>query len=383
MRGGSAHTVAVLLLLAAVVAAVALWVGAPQPVPPPLQLVGLSDSGRFDTTVVIGAASADLTRSASPGPRFPLVMAIRNLGNRPAQPGVLELSVPVRFQLQVADGAPLQRSVYAGTPLARYVFRLPFPPLPPRSPPMPLPVMDTLWLAALLPHFSCTLNAQGVPVFVPAPQLDPGRLARVTVFYSLRGGGLRQRWTGTLTIQLDSTLLRQSPEPLPPFFPAVIHHPAQALPELAALSRAGERPVTCGDPEDPLHLRSVLWETPQGGRFFVIYYRGAPRRYLFDLNRDSVVELEMWDGDGDGRFEARAPARYRIPAFLFPPQSADTAGADSVTTGPPALPTRSDSLPPDTGRSRGILRMEGRALAGREQSRTVVAPSQRLRGQPS
>ncbi len=51
----------------------------------------------------------------------------------------------------------------------------------------------------------------------------------------------------------------------------------------------------------------------------MIDHGGVPRKYLFDLDRDSIIELEMWDPDGDGEFETRRQARLPIPAFLLPP----------------------------------------------------------------
>src|SRR5207237_1239421 len=74
----------------------------------------------------------------------------------------------------------------------------------------------------------------------------------------------------------------------------------------------------CGDPEQPMQIVSHEWDTPEGGRFFVLDYGGKPRKYLFDLNRDSIIELEMWDSDGDGHFDARRAAHYPIPSFLLP-----------------------------------------------------------------
>src|SRR6185369_13271836 len=67
-----------------------------------------------------------------------------------------------------------------------------------------------------------------------------------------------------------------------------------------------------------LELYDVLWETATGGRFFLVYHGGAPRKYLFDLDRDSIIELEMWDPDSDGKFEATRPAHMPIPEFLMP-----------------------------------------------------------------
>src|SRR6185369_5375969 len=88
-----------------------------------------------------------------------------------------------------------------------------------------------------------------------------------------------------------------------------------------------------------LELYDVLWETATGGRFFLVYHGGAPRKYLFDLDRDSVIELEMWDPDSDGQFEASRPAHMPIPEFLMPPRRPVVAVAAAATDS-----TRRDSI---------------------------------------
>src|SRR5207253_7505707 len=65
-------------------------------------------------------------------------------------------------------------------------------------------------------------------------------------------------------------------------------------------------------------------------RYFVVYYGSNPRKWLFDLNSDSIIEMEMWDSDQDGKFESRRAARMMIPSFLMPYTAADTALADSA-----------------------------------------------------
>jgi hypothetical protein len=88
----------------------------------------------------------------------------------------------------------------------------------------------------------------------------------------------------------------------------------------------------------------VLWETATGGRLFVVSYGGAARKYLYDLDRDSIIELEIWDPDSDGRFEASRPTRMYIPEFLMPARPpirvavstpVDSIGGDSLNVAAP------------------------------------------------
>lgn len=112
--------------------------------------------------------------------------------------------------------------------------------------------------------------------------------------------------------------IKRNPSPAPPVFETVISNPVAPPPALGALRYGGSRLAACGDPSQPLELHTALWETMDGGRFFVLYHGGAPRKQLYDLNRDSIIELEMWDSDADGKFEARRAARFAIPSFLMP-----------------------------------------------------------------
>jgi hypothetical protein len=66
-----------------------------------------------------------------------------------------------------------------------------------------------------------------------------------------------------------------------------------------------------------------------------VYVDNVGRKRLYDLNRDGIIELETWDGDADGRFEARREARYATPAFLLPLPPRD-----------PSM-TQPDPVPPD------------------------------------
>jgi hypothetical protein len=50
----------------------------------------------------------------------------------------------------------------------------------------------------------------------------------------------------------------------------------------------------------------------------VIFVDGEPRKRLYDVNGDGIVDLETWDVSGDGLFEARREARFAVPEFLLP-----------------------------------------------------------------
>src|SRR5205823_7622226 len=136
--------------------------------------------------------------------------------------------------------------------------------------------------------------------------------------YSFDGPGIRSRQAGLLDVHLDPSLLHRQAAPQLPVFPTQFQRPEIPLPAFEALRNVGSRTADCGDPEQPMQIVSHEWDTPEGGRFFVLDYGGKPRKYLFDLNRDSIVELEMWDSDGDGHFDARRAAHYPIPSFLLP-----------------------------------------------------------------
>ena len=210
------------------------------------------------------------------------------------------------------------------------------------------------------------------------------------IFYSFEGGDLESRQTGLLTVQLDPRQLeRESPDP-PPVFPASYREPSVPRPALGPLSYGGSRRAFCGEPEFPIELLSTLWLTPNGGRFIVLDHGGVPRKYLFDLNRDSIIELEMWDPDGDGDFEAWRQSRLPIPAFLLPPpippQPTTVISLRDVGRRPRRLrpvprldrPSRtSRAAPPDT--TRRTDRFRPMLLAGVDDSRRNRVADRRTR----
>jgi hypothetical protein len=337
---------------------------------PVLELVVAAPDGGFAGEIEVPQAWADTTGLVGGAVvRVPLVLAVANTGGKAAVPERLELSVPSRFRLVRSNGNPLLGHLTAGSPLVRYEVPSALPEAQPGGPPLLLPSLDTLWLEPVLLSYYCIAFSDSVPDFVPAPPAPVEAISRVQIFYSFEGGTLEERQTGLLTVQLDPELLRRkAPEPAPTFT-ATYSEPKTPMPAFEALVYRGSRRAFCGEAEYPLELLSTLWETPGGGRFFVLDHGGAPRKYLFDLDRDSIIELEIWDPDGDGDFEARREARLPIPAFLMPPPGPpepDLAVLDSIPEevlafydryrGDLAKPYIPRSKPPDTTTRTGRFR---------------------------
>ncbi len=99
----------------------------------------------------------------------------------------------------------------------------------------------------------------------------------------------------------------------------MMKEPAWPLPTLGPLHRVAIVDARCGPPESPMTVQSTILRSDAGARAIVLSYGGKPRKYLYDLNADSLVDLEMWDASGSGRFDAEREARYPIPSFLLPP----------------------------------------------------------------
>jgi hypothetical protein len=357
--------------------AAAFWIGPFRPRPAELRLLALSGDGKFSEFVGIPTAWTDtLPRGGESPARFPLVLAVHNAGARAAQPQVLSLSLPARYRVANKNG-PLQYRMSMGNPLARYDLPVRSGRLQPGGAPAIIPGLDTLWLEPLMPSLYCTALSDSVPEFIPAPPQDPGALARVRIFYSFTGRSIHQRQTGLLTVQMDPRMIRRPALTTIPVFETVITKPEAPRPELGALRLAGSRVSTCGDPSQPVELHTTLWETMQGGRFFVLYHGGAPRKYLYDLNRDSVIELEMWDGDADGKFEARRAARITIPGFIMPlPKPRADSLAAAVALAADTMPIDSAWLSTFHDTTRGPLRFGApRAAARRPTPATPTSPS--------
>jgi hypothetical protein len=247
---------------------------------------------------------------------------------------VLHVSLPASYRLRSAR-YELPREVVPGNPLVRYTLPVTASELRPDANPQPLADLDTVWLEPRLDDWYCITMADSIPEFAPAPATNPAQLANVQAFYSVEDARANVRTTGLLRVRLDPAALARPPRAHPPVYPAETREPFIPGPAMDALTPAGSRTSLCGDPQQPLELFTSTWETTAGGRLLVVYLNGAPRKQLYDLNGDSIVELEMWDGNGDGRFEARRPARFPIPDFLLPERAAEAVAAvDSLASDP-------------------------------------------------
>jgi hypothetical protein len=298
-------------LLVGLVVLAAFWVGPLRTLPPELQLVALRDDGTFTDSVAASAPD-----SAGATVRFPLVLAAHNVGYQPARPTVLSLSIPLSYRLVDRHGQAYPRETVPGTPLGRYRLGLSAPTLAPGG--FPEMLLDTLWLEPDIASYTCTVLSDGVPEFAPAPAINPALLGRVDIFYSFRSPETSSRQAGLLRVRVPPEALLQPPAPMGVGSAPIVIEPAAPMPDMGGLIQTSTVNTMCGDPQQPVLLQSVAYTNEGGARFVVLYHDGAPRKYLFDLNGDSMVDREMWDPDGDGDFEAERSTRYALPAFLFP-----------------------------------------------------------------
>ncbi|MGH7466315.1 MAG: hypothetical protein ACREK1_14120, partial [Longimicrobiales bacterium] len=308
----------VLFLIAGSLLLAAYWIGPLRPIPAQLQLLAIEGD------IAVEAFTAPARRTAGGSVVFPVPLAARNIGARTARPSHVTLSMPAQFRLATPRGR-LTGEVTTGVPLRRYVIALPRPEIPPGTQTEVVPGLDTIYLEPDLPRYYCTTQGLDIPEFTSAPKYDPQTLSDVRIFYSFTDTEGDERQTGLLTVQLDPALLDAAPAAAPPVFRTIIEEPEARAPETGPLSFAGARTAHCGDPEQPLELYTVLWETLSGGRVFVVYVRNVGRKRLYDMNRDGIIELETWDGDADGLFEARRDARFAVPDLLMPLPPPDPA----------------------------------------------------------
>jgi len=319
----------VLILLVATLVGASYWIGPLRELPPELELLAVADNYALSEVTLQGVAKPD------GGVRFALPLAVRNIGAQSGRPSHLALSVPSHLRVVTRRG-DIEGEVSPGVPLRRYVVNIAVPPIAPGNASRRLPGLDTVWIEADLPAYYCTTQGSSVPEFIPAPQHDPRTLSVVRVFYSFELPDPRVRNTGTLVLHLNQEQLASAPAPMPPPFPTVFEEPEAVVPELGDLREAGKRTALCGDPERPLELFTVLWETANSGKFYVIYFDGAERKHLYDLDNNGIIELETWDGDGDGLFEARREARFAVPSFLKPIETLDESLLEPDTMPPTA-----------------------------------------------
>ena len=317
---------AIVLLVIGALIAVSFWIGPFRPLPARLSLYVTGGALDGDNMVRLEPVS----RPGSAGVRFPLVLAVRNSGARAAAPTRLNLSVPAGYRV-VRGLHPITPQLTPGNPLARYSVDVPQLTLPPDSALYPLPG-DTLWLEPNIRDFECSVGADSIPSFVPPPVRPPSALASIPVFYSFDGTPERQ--TGTFVATVDSTVLRRPPPPAVPEFPVYAREPEAPRPPTGTLYSRGVRTSSCGDAYNRVDMHSVVWETASGGRFIVIHLNGTPRKHLFDLDRDSIIELEMWDQDGNAKFESWRQARYPVPTIVLPERLPIETISDSVINDP-------------------------------------------------
>lgn len=318
-----------LLALLALLAIVLVIRAVPGPAPAaPLQLVALGPDGGFRDTLVVPASWRDTATASAGVVRVPLVLAVRNTGERPARPERLSLSLPVRHRLVDPDHElPADHS--AGAPLMTYSFDTGLNAVPPGRLPTLLPDRDTLWLEVVIPSYHCVVLADSVPELIPAPAPSREMVREVRIFYSLEGADLGRRRTGTLTVRLDTALLDMRTRDGGPTFP-VVRDTARATPEVGELQLVGTRRSRCGGAVDSVELRSTLWLTEEGGSVIALEYAGAVRKRLYDLDGDGVIERESWDADGDGVMETTRRARLPMPDFLLPLREAE-GGSDTAS----------------------------------------------------
>jgi hypothetical protein len=345
----------VLLIVIGALVGLGFWIGPFRPLPADLKLFALGADGRFRESIQLPRTWADtMPLQPDASARFPLLLAVYNAGFRPGTPRRLVLNVPARFRISNSAGQEFPVRMTVGNPLKRYTFDIAPGDVAPRSLPRVLSSLDTLWLEPVIPGYYCTAFSDSVPEFIPAPQQDPADLSNVRIFYSFDARS-RDRQTGLLDVQLDPSLLARAPTPPPPDNPTIIMEPEAPRPAVGPLRQVGTRTTWCGDPGGALQISDVLWETAAGGRVFVVSYGGAARKYLYDLDRDSIIELEVWDPDADGKFEASRPTHMPIPEFLMPARAplnvavatvSDSVQADSSIVGAPPSGAQSATPPP-------------------------------------
>lgn len=377
----------VLLLLGGVLAAgwyIVPWSG----LGAELRLVALRPDGSFTQTVSAGITEpvdADSGAVAAPQGRpgaVPLVLAVANAGTGSGRPERLVLAMPRWYRL-VEPGPNVRQEQVPGEPLHRYVIDGDFPTIQHGRVPTLLPGVDTLWLEPFVPDYYCTSDSDSVPQLIPSARPDSAGILPVRIFYSFEGAELRRRQTGLLTVQVEGgAFSRSGPADDPSAAPVQLQLPEAPRPEMGALVDGGSRTAECGPPGDPMTVYSRLWLTADSGRMISVHFGGQPRKEFYDLDRDSVIELEMWDPDGDGRMEAWRRLRLPIPEYLLPepPPAPVIAAVDSLATDSLATDSIRGDSAGVTAPTRGVVAVDlvelGRSLIPGEMAgaRRLFAP---------
>ena len=297
-----------------------------------LQLVALRPDGTFAQTVVgvphgtsRGAVSVVDSLDAAPFQArqgvvrrgVPLVLGIANAGSQPGRPERLTLAFPRWYRL-VDPGPEVRREASPDEALQRYVIETDFPLIRAGRVPTLLPVVDTLWIEPWVPDYYCTADVDSVPRLMPSVPPDTAGPVEVRIFYSFEGENLQRRQTGLLVVELPEEMFPTSSAPDIAQGPVEMMQPHAQRPEMGVLISGGSREAECGPPGDPMRLFSALWLTADSGRMISVHYGGQARKEFYDLDRDSIIELEMWDPDGDGEMEAWRRVRLAIPEYLLP-----------------------------------------------------------------
>ncbi|MGH7501029.1 MAG: hypothetical protein ACREL7_04655 [Longimicrobiales bacterium] len=355
-----------LVLCVVIVAGAAIWsVGPIRPFDETVALLALGSDGAFGADIRL---EPDSTRVAEL--HFPLILGIQNQGSRSVRPVAVHLSIPAHYRLLGADGTALIGEPGDGGPLVRYSFSLPAEEVGPAELPAVMPGTENLRLAFARPSITCRLD-NGVPVFAPAPPYRAEHLSTIEAFWAIETAAGSKRQAGTIRFAFDADHVAPLRAGEAVFGPVAVERPDVTLPRIEILALEGVRETTCGEPGRAEPLRSTVWRTP-AGRFLLLSFRGSPRKQLFDVNGDSSIELEAWDIDGDGHFEARRNTSFRIPDALLPPVSLlpVSLAADSVQRESPEPETlradtvetdtvRAATIPPDTTAGRARLQVEG------------------------
>ena len=341
-----------LVLGVLVIAGAAVWsVGPIRPFEERVSILALGADGTFGADVRLEPLDPQAAEL-----RFPLILGFQNGGSRAVKPIAVHLSVPARYRLVRNAGMVLDGEPGDGGPLVRYAFPMPGEEVEPDVLPAVMPGAEDLLLAFSRPSITCRLD-NGVPVFAPAPPYPAEQLAQIEVFWSIETEAAATRQAGTMRLTFDPSHVRPLRANDAVFGPVVVERPDVTLPRVPLSALEAVRETTCGDPGRAEGMRSTIW-TAGSGRFFILSFRESPRKYLFDLNGDGTVELEAWDIDGDGHFEARRNAAFPIPAELLPPPppGLDTLVADSLVTAPDSAAPSADTTAARADMSQAVAR---------------------------
>jgi hypothetical protein len=331
------------LILAGIIVAGLAFVRWTQP-GPILELLVLGPDGQFHETLEVPAAWGDTSTVTPDGvARYRVIFGLRNSGYTMGHPHRLVLSVPARYRLVGPGGEALDGVADPTSPLVRYELDPRLGGVEPQRLPVLLPAFESLWLEVVIPRYYCVEVADSIPDFVPAPPPPLNAMSQVRLLYVLEDSTVEERWSGTVTLQLDTSLMVVAMPPRPPTFGMEVN-PDLAQPDLGQLVEAGRREVQCGEPEAPMHMVSTIWESESGARLITLEYGGEVRKHLYDLNGDGIIDRESWDPEGRGRFTATRRAQLPIPDFLLPPPTGvryDMAAFDDI---PPDSLARLDPL---------------------------------------